>query len=90
MTFTKWILCHKWKYQTHSLSDVYNVNLLKAGIENVHSNTVHYKVNVFLKHGANVLIAETKSQKEAFKKVMKIRKFLGIEGEVHLKDVSRI
>lgn len=90
MTLRKWILCYKWRDSTQLISDIHSVNLIKSGIENVHSDTIHYKVSVDFKHGLQLLIGETNNEREGMVKALKVRKFLNIGGNVEFKDYSRI
>lgn len=87
---SKWILCYKWKGFRTELDDVVNIALQKEGMKNDYEDSIHYKVLVSFRHTPPLRILETKNKTRALEKVKEIRDFLGIQGDIILRDVSRV
>jgi len=86
---TKWVLFFKWKDQSYSLKSITDVGLYKESVKHEYKNSMHYKVVMYLKNGTDLKVLETMSKNTAMKKATKIKGFIGIEGQVTIKRVSK-
>lgn len=86
---SKWILCYKWKGFRTEIVDISNVALQKEGKKNEFDDSIHYKVLIVFRQFPPLRVLETKNRVRAIEKVKEIREFLGIRGDIVIRDLSR-